>query len=34
MILASAAVMMGLMGMRVVSRNKQKKKLDKRIKDL
>ena len=31
MILGSAAVMMGLMGMKLVNRNKMKKKLDKKI---
>lgn len=34
MILGSAAVMMGMMGMRVASRNKYKKKLDKKISEL
>lgn len=32
--LASAAIMMGLMGMRVATRNKFKKKLDKKIAQL
>jgi hypothetical protein len=29
--MGGAAIMMGLMGMRIVSRNKDKKKLDKKI---
>lgn len=34
MILVGAAIMMGLMGMRFMSRNKNKQKLDRRIQEL
>lgn len=32
--MGGAAIMMGLMGMRIISRNKNKKKLDKKLEQL